>query len=46
MVERDEEGKVAFAPTSPLSSPSHLLRLSLSKEVETGAPTMTKEEGA
>jgi len=44
MVERDEEGKVIFAPTSPLSSPSHLLRLSLSKEVETGAPPMTKEK--
>jgi small subunit ribosomal protein S4 len=37
MVQRDEEGKMTFSPTSPFTSPDHPLRQALSVEAGTSA---------
>ena len=44
MVQRDEEAKVTFAPTSSLSNPNHPLRKSLGVEVGTEAKVEPEEK--
>lgn len=42
LIERDEEGTIAYAPTSPLSDPSHPLRLAIEAA---SAPEIKSSEG-